>query len=341
MTFYPITRNHSIAPTLVVTSLVVALLQTLFGPAGNLGALWSNVGLSALIAACLWDMNSRYHFVGSHGNYAFMMGMVLLPAALNLPLLHLTSMVTPALDGGPQGLLPSWMMGVAEVALVALLFLAFSAWQQRSASVLYLCVGALLGGLTLLHAHFLYWVVLIPVILYHTRSFAWRNWWSALTGVVLGGWIVYFLTFLVDEPTADTLWQRLPEQLVAFDSLEITHYALWPLVYMAGFSIPVLILSLTGFLPGVGDSIRTRDSLSLISSFSIFFLVLALFDGALLPVYVALIAVTLTLQLSIRQGMLQSVANEWWNFLYLLFLLLLGAVPLLIEPIRKLIAYLN
>jgi hypothetical protein len=339
MTFYPITRNHSIAPTLVTCSIVVALLQTLLGPSGLLGALWTNLGASALIAACLWDMNSRYHFLGSRGNYAFMMGLVLLPAALNLPLLHLADMVSPALDGGPQGLLPSWMMLVAVGVLVVLLFLAFGAWQMRQGTVLYLFLGALIGGLSLLHAHFLYWAVLIPVVLYHSRSFSWRNLWSAFTGVVLGLWVVYFLTFLVDEATADALLAGLPAQLIEFDSLEITHYALWPLIYMAGFSIPVLILSLTGFLPGVGDSIRTRDSLSLISSCSIFFLILAIFDGALLPVYVALMAVTLTLQLSIRQGMLQSAAVEWWNFLYLIFLLLLGAVPLLIDPVQRLIEW--
>jgi hypothetical protein len=341
MTFYPISRNHSIAPTLVVSSLVVALLQTLLGPSGLLGAIWCNVGASALIAACLWDMNSRYHFLGSHGNYAFMMGMVLLPAAMNLPLLHLPDLVSPRPDGGPQALLPSWMPVAATLVLVALLFLGFSAWQRREASLLYLVLGLFLGGLTLLHAHFFYWVLLIPIVLYHSRSFSARNFWSAATGVVLGLWIGYFLTFLVDAPTADALLTSLPRRLITFHSLEITHYALWPLVYMAGFSIPVLILSLTGFLPGVGDSIRTRDSLSLISSFSIFFLLLALFDGALLPVYVALIAVTLTLQLSIRQGLLQSAVGEWWTFLYLLFLLLLGAVPVLIEPVRRLIAWLN
>jgi hypothetical protein len=260
---------------------------------------------------------------------------------MNLPLLHLPELVSPRPDGGPQALLPSWMMAVAALVLVALLFLAFSAWQQRAASVLYLVLGAFLGGLTLLHAHFFYWVLLIPIILYHTRSFSARNFWSAVTGVVLGLWIGYFVTFLVNAPVADALLIALPTQLVTFHSLEITHYALWPLVYMAGFSIPVLILSLTGFLPGVGDSIRTRDSLSLISSFSIFFLVLALFDGALLPVYVALIAVTLTLQLSIRQGTLQSAVGEWWSLLYLIFLLLLGAVPVLIDPVQRLIEWLN
>ncbi len=337
MTFYPITRNHSIAPTLVVSSLIVALLQTFLGASVNFGAIWSNVGASALIAACLWDMNSRYHFIGSHGNYAFMTGMVLLPAAMNLPLLHLTDMVSASLDGGPQSLLPSWMMIVAVAALVLLLFLAFGAWQQRSASVLYLVLGALIGALTMLHAHFLYWALLIPAVLYHSRSFSLRNLWSALTGIVLGLWVVYFLTFLVQGDEADALLFALPGELISFHNLEVTHYTLWPLIYMAGFSVPVMILSLTGFLPGVGDSIRTRDSLSLISTFSIFFLILALFDGALLPVYVALLAVMLTLQLSIRQGMLQSAANEWWHLLYLIFLLLLGAVPLLIEPVARLI----
>jgi hypothetical protein len=37
--------------------------------------------------------------------------------------------------------------------------------------------------------------------------------------------------------------------------------------------------------------------------------------------------------------MLQSAAVEWWNFLYLIFLLLLGAVPLLIDPVQRLIEW--
>ncbi len=336
MTFFPITRNHSIAPILIVSSLLVAGLQTYIGSADNFGALWCNVGASALLSACLWDMVSRYHFTGTHSNYAFMLGMVLLPAATNIPLLNFGEKISPALDGGPQGLLPSWMVLVAMVALVLQFFLAFAAWQRHMAVVLFTCSGILLGGLSMLHSHFLYWIFLYPILFYHSRCFSWRNFWSALTGVLFGIWIVYIVAFLCQREVADALVLRIPTTLFQFENVDLNSYGGWPLFYLACFTIPTLLLSLTGFLPTVGESIRTHDGMALVGSVGILMLILALFDGAWLPVYMGVLSLILTLQMAIRLSTLQSIANEWWSLFYLILMLLLGFLPLIVAPLRGL-----
>lgn len=326
MAIFPLTHCRYTVPAIVGLCLAVAIVQTIFGISENVGAIWCNVGASALIATCLWDIIDRFHLVRSHSALTFMLTFVLLTSAIGFPLQFMPSAVTPAMDSC-SGSLPSWLLLLALGGQLLCLALMLRTWQRRHAPLAYLSIGLIIGLLASLHPHFLLWLILLPSAFYQMRSFSWRNLWSSLTGVILSTWIIYVITFLTaDETSADRLLLSY-STLTAFDMPDLRDMDLWTLLYLALVSAPAALLGITGILPGSGDSVRTHSSMALISALIFTLLALIVVDGTLFPVYTSIIALLFATQLSIHLSHWQNAVYEWWIIILLLAILALGVVP--------------
>jgi len=329
MTFLPITRCRYTVPVIVGLCFAVAIVQTLFGLPESIGAIWCNVGAAALIATCLWDIIDRYHLIRSRSKLAFMFAFVLLTTATGFPLQFMPSTITPAMENRRESL-PSWLLLLALGGQLLCLALMLRTWQRRHAPLAYLSIGLIIGFLSTLHPHFLFWLLLLPSAFYQMRSFSWRNLWSALTGVIVSVWIVYVVTFLIaDEASADKMLLSY-STFMSFDLPDLRSMGLWTLLYFALFSIPAMFLAIAGILPGSGDSVRTHSSMALISALIFTLLALTFVDGALLPIYIGLIALFLATQFSILISHWQNAVYEWWVTAVLLAMLALGVVPFFI-----------
>lgn len=326
MAICPLSHCRYTVPAIVGLCLAVAIVQTIFGISESVGAIWCNVGASALIATCLWDIIDRFHLVRNRSGFTFLLAFVLLTTAIGFPLQFMPSAVTPAMESQP-GSLPSWLLLLALGGQVLCLTLMLHTWQRRHAPLAYLSIGLIIGLLASLHPHFLFWLILLPSAFYQMRSFSWRNLWSSLTGVILSTWIIYVLTFLTtDEASADLLLISY-SSLTAFDMPDLRNMELWTLLYFALISAPAVLLGITGILPGSGDSVRTHSSMALISALIFTLLALTFVDGTLFPVYTSLISLFLATQLSIHLSHWQNAVYEWWITIILLAMLALGVVP--------------
>lgn len=326
MTILPITRCRYTVPAIIGLCFAVAIVQTIFGNPESIGAIWCNVGASALIATCLWDIIDRYHLVRSRSKLTFMLTFVLLTTATGFPLQFMPSFITPAMESR-HGNLPSWLLLLALGGQLLCLTLLLRTWQRRHAPLAYLSIGLIIGLLSTLHPHFLFWLLLLPSAFYQMRSFSWRNLWSTVTGGVLSVWIVYVITFLMaDEASADKMLLSYAA-VTTFDLPDLRSLGLWALLYFALFSVPATFLAITGILPGSGDSVRTHSSMALISAIIFTLLALTFVDGALLPIYIGLIGLFLATQFSILISHWQNAVYEWWIIAILVAMLALGVVP--------------
>lgn len=326
MTFLPITRCRYTVPAIVGLCFAVAIAQTIFGNPESIGAIWCNVGASALIATCLWDIIDRYHLVRNRSKLTFMFAFVSLTAATGFPLQFMPASITPAMESR-HGALPSWLLLLALGGQLLCLALMLRTWQRRHAPLAYLSIGLIIGLLSTLHPHFLFWLLLLPAAFYQMRSFSWRNLWSTVSGIILSAWIVYAVTFLMaDETSADKVLLSYTK-LAAFDLPDLRDMGLWALLYFALFSVPATFLAIAGILPGSGDSVRTHSSMALISALIFTLLAFSFVDGALLPVHIGLIALFLATQFSILISHWQNAVYEWWVTFILLAMLALGVAP--------------
>ena len=179
---HPLSRVPYIPPLLILLSIALVVAQMILGDA-NVMALWVNWIISGCVAAGIWYVTKNYHLCGIYEGKAFTISWPILSACLNFTLCHF-----PHTE--------QFIMGILLLlAMLSVLSLLLSVWQDAYSVGKHLIVGLIIGLTSTLLPHTLLWLLLLPLVSYHMRSWSTRNTFSTLTGAILGIWFVYCALF--------------------------------------------------------------------------------------------------------------------------------------------------
>lgn len=322
---FPLSKFSYTTPLLILLSIALVVAQMILDDA-NVYALWTNWTFAGIISVGIWYVTKLYKLCGVNEGKSITISWPLLCACLNFSLCHF-----PYTEHFWWGIL-------LIIAMLSALAILLSLWQGTSTVGWHLVIGMLIGFISTLLPHTLLWLLLLPLVDYHMRSWSWRNASGTLTGAVLSIWIVYCTLFLWEEymgPTASGLFsadQVLRNYALLIDpenfNLMSVGFDLWQLLFLSLMALLVIIYSISALLLNVGNSIRTDASISLISTLSISMVVLLFFDITHLSLYISLLALFLSIQLTIHQANVRTSFNEWWTLFIILAMMSLTALPL-------------
>lgn len=100
----------------------------------------------------------------------------------------------------------------ANIPLIWSVHWIFSVYRQNDAKDRYFNAGTLMGAATLISTSLLWLTPILFVCIAYTRSFKWREWWLALSGLLLP-WFMYLTLKWVVDPSfiqGFDLWAALP-----------------------------------------------------------------------------------------------------------------------------------
>lgn len=315
---FPLSRNKGVSFFLILLSAILIVGQTLLTD-GDPFVLWGNWLLSGACALTLWFVLGRFHLGGVSEGKSLGIAWPLMSVTQNFAYLYFASDY-PAYKG---------MLQVA--ALMLIVSLALSIWQDERATVRCLAVGLLIGLSSALFPHTVLWLLLGPVIVYHTRSVSSRNIFSILTGTVLGLWIMYcYLFVFYGQEEADALPLQFAEifNLSGYATVLQT-FQVWQWLYLALMALLVIAYSISAAVLGTGHSVRASDSIMLLCNLSIAVVIFMCLDPNHTALYICQLSLFLGIQLSVHQANLHSSANEWWTILIILGGIGLSVFPLL------------
>lgn len=315
----PLSKHKKIfVPINIGLNLALVVAQSILSDASVM-ALWVNWVASAFLAGGVWDMVSRYRLGHTSAGMAVPLSWTFICVVLNFTLIHFPSFE------------PQWKCLLQEFCLLGIVMLAINTWQVTIATGRYMIIGLIIGVLSVIMPHTLAWVFMLPWAFYCLRSWSWRNWWSAITGVALGIWVAYCgLFFFIDEALADGLFARYAVLFDIASPDRADGFTLWHWLFIAAMALMLVSYAASGFFLNVGDSLRGHASLTLISSFSLAMTVLALLDLDHLSIYVGIMSIFLSIQVSVHHASLHSIVHEWWVIFSLAIFLAFGVLPLVI-----------
>ena len=182
---------------------------------------------------------------------------------------------------------------VQQLALLAFLSLQMSLWQRRVAIIKHMLLGLIIGLTSTLCPHALLWIVLLLIASYYMRCSSLRNMMSALTGIVLGIWVVYLALFIfISIDAADGMMAAYLRLFQAPPLAELAAMGTWCTAFVA-----------------------YEASIVLVSVLSLVMMGLLVLDAAHLATLLPMLATLLALQLTIQQANLRSALVEWWILL--------------------------
>lgn len=311
---------------LMLLSIGLVVAQMILDDA-PMAPLWANWLFAGVISAGIWHVTKRYHLCGIYDGKAFAISWPVLSACMNFSLCYF-----PRTE--------QFFMGVLLLlAMLSALSVTLSVWQDKNAVGKHMLIGLIIGFISTMLPHTLLWLLFLPLSAYHMRCWSPRNTFSTITGALLGIWFVYCVLFFWEEyggaETGIVLFsadQMLRNYLVIIrpESVDLVSagFGLWQWLFLGLIALLVVIYSISAMLLNAGNSIRAGASISLISTLSIFMVVLSFFDVAHLSFYISLLALFLSIQLTIHQANLHSAFNEWWTILIILSMIALTALPL-------------
>lgn len=281
--------------------------------------LWSNWVVAGGFALILWNILGRFHLGGVSDGKALAITWPLMSVTLNFSYLYFA---------------PDYpfYQGILQLfALMSMITLMLSIWQEESATLRNLSIGLFIGFCSTFFPHTILWLFMVPVALFHMRSTSSRNGFNVLTGAILGVWIDYFLLFVIQGPdTADRLFLQFVDIIDMADyAYALSTISLWQWLYLAMLALLVIVYSISAMLLGTGHSVRSSASIMLLSTMSIAQVFFLCFDLGHTALYICQLALFLGIQLSIHQANIRSSANEWWTIFILLLGFAISVLPLL------------
>lgn len=316
--YAPLTQYRHVTPVLILLSAALVAVLVLLGQATP-KALWSAWITSGVLSTGIWHIVARFRLDGGASVKAFAISWPLLTASMCFAQCYLVP-----LSGDGEGI---WAI-VQQLALLAFLSLQMSLWQRRVAIIKHLLLGGIIGLTSTLCPHALGWIVLLLIASYYMRCSSLRNMMSALTGIVLGIWVVYLAHFLfIGIDAADGmmaaylgLFQAPPlERLVAMGT--------WSTAFVAYVGLLLLVYALAGLAIDVGQTVRAEASIGLVSVLSLVMMALLVLDASHLATLLPMLTTFLALQLTIQQANLRSALVEWWILLIIAVGMVLCLLP--------------
>lgn len=329
---YPLSRFSYTTPLLILLSMSLVIAQMLLDDANGL-ALWGNWLFAGIVSGGIWHVTKRYHLCGLNDGKSITISWPLLSAGMNFALCHF-----PRTEQFYVGIL-------LLLSILVVLSLILSVWQETVSVIRHMTIGLIIGGVSTLLPYTLLWLFLLPVASYHMRSWSLRNAFSVITGALLGIWMVYCALFFWGEwltggaiPPPPVGADHIILQyftLISPESIDLlsSGFGLWHWLFLALIALLVVVYSISAMLLNAGGSIRSSASISLISTLSISMVVFALLDSGHLSIYVSLLMLFLSIQLTIHQANVCSAFNEWWTLFIILCTLALTALPLITSSI--------
>lgn len=303
---------------LILLSAVLVVGQILLTGADPF-VLWLNWGVAGIFSLGLWLLMGKFHLGGVSDGKSMAIVWPLMSVTLNFAYLYFNPS-NPVLFG---------LLHLS--ALMGIITLMLSIWQEEQATLRNLCIGLLIGICSTFFPHTILWLLLIPLAMFHLRSTSLRNGCSILTGALMGIWIVYCLYFIGQgAEAADGIIRKFSELFDMASYVEVlSSFSLWHWLFIAMLVLMVIIYSLSAMVLGTGHSVRASACIMLISTLSIasvFFLCIDINNTAL---YICQLALFLCIQLTIHQANLRSSANEWWTIFIILLSFGISVLPLI------------
>lgn len=317
MFYFPLSKSKGITPLLVVISAALIVGQMILTD-GNPLVLWGNWATAGLLSAGLWYVMGRFHLGGVTEGKALAITWPLMSITLNFAYLYF-DITYP------------YFRGLVQLfALMGIITLVLSIWQEEQSTLRTLCIGILIGLSSTFFPHTILWIFMVPFIMFHMRATSSRNVFSILTGALLGVWFDYCLLFFQGPEVADAML------LQYLDIFQTNHYIqalhalnLWQWLYLAIMALMVIVYSISAMLLGTGHSMRASASIMLLSTLSIAAVIFLCFDLMHTALYICQLSLFLCIQLTIHQANLRSSANEWWTLFIMVLCVVISILPLL------------
>ena len=316
--YAPLTQYRHVTPVLISLSAGLVAVLVLLGQATP-KVLWGAWVTAGVLSTGIWHIVARFRLDGGASVKAFAISWPLLTASMCFAQCYLVTQ-----GSGDEGI---WGI-VQQLALLAFLSLQMSLWQRRVAIIKHLLLGGIIGLTSTLCPHTLLWIVLLLIASYYMRCSSLRNMMSALTGIVLGIWVVYLAHFFfIGIDAADGmmaaylgLFQAPPlERLVAMGT--------WSTAFVAYVGLLLLVYALAGLAIDVGQTVRAEASIGLVSVLSLVMMALLVLDASHLATLLPMLTTFLALQLTIQQANLRSALVEWWILLIIAVGMVLCLLP--------------
>jgi hypothetical protein len=231
-----------------------------------------------------------------------------------------------------------------QLAIITIISLQMSLWQRRIAIIKHLLLGLIIGLISTLHPHLILLVLLLPIAGYYMRCLSPRNLLSALTGTVLGIWIIYLILCILPllgskeggiEAADQMIMAYSPYRLLSAPLQTFltpqTLFSPWQLALLVYVVLLLLIHTLTSLAVDLGQSVRAEASIMMLSISSIAFIVLLIFDASHLSIHLVTLALLLALLLTIHQANAHHPLVEWWILLIQLVGMALCLLPLFVN----------
>lgn len=298
---------------LIIASLVLTLAQIYLGQ-GEQMTLLANWAGSGFLAFGIWSILSRFHLSQEGHSQAVYISWPILATSINLTVCTM-------------GATRPWAELLSLASVLIILTLGLSTWQQKRAPWPFLYTGLLTGAMSLYQIRFLLFLVLIFVFFYHMRSWSWRNFWSLITGTIMGFWGAYVACFaLRSEAVAD---QMVLSALSATElRLEIPQLDLWQWLFVGLLLVEMMFFAITGLFRNLGTSIRTHASILLLTTLSLLQVIASIVDISNFQQHLGILALYMSILLSLHNVNLRSTANEWWTVGIVVLCMALVAIPL-------------
>ena len=332
--YAPLTTYRHITPLLILLSLGLVVVLMLLGaaPPRTLILGWIIAGL---LTVGIRHIVARFRLDGGASVKAF---------AIGWPLLTVVQCSVICLFSSPLTLNPSPLPPLLQqLAIITIISLQMSLWQRRVAIIKHLLLGLIIGLISTLHHHLILLVLLLPITGYYMRCLSPRNLLSAITGIVLGIWIIYLILCILPLlgskeggiATADQMimayspYRLLSSPLQTFQPPQTTQtlFSPWQLALLVYVVLLLLIHTLTSLAVDLGQSVRAEASIMMLSIVSIAFIVLLILDASHLSIHLVTLALLLALLLTIHQANPHHPLVEWWILIIQLVGIILAILP--------------
>lgn len=196
------------------------------------------------------------------------------------------------------------------VATVIVCLLLVSSWANSIATIQHLSIGLIIGLLSVLSPTTMIGGILTIISLVFVRGVSIRNIGSQLTGIILGIWIVFAITFIFDsEGSAYGLISNYQSLFGNIGQILDSELGWMSWLYI-GFALFIqVIYSLAGFASSVGHTMQTQGAVSLISFCSIGVMILIVLDFGNAYIYLPVLTTLTAIHLSILNANLQQQIN--------------------------------
>ncbi len=314
--YAPFSQYKHITPMLIGLSIGLVVALMLLSDADP-QVLWISWAVAGVLSAGIWHIVSRFRLDGGASVKAFAISWPLLTGSLCFTYCHF-----------PQSQ-PFYLGLIQQLSLLAFLSLEMSLWQRHKAIIKHLLLGLVIGLTSTLIPHTILWIFLLPIASYHMRSWSIRNLMSAVTGIVIGIWIIYLVLFFgTGMEAADQMILQYATVIHTLDFSLLASLGMWQYIFLGFIALLLIVYTFSGLAIDVGQSVRAEASIILISSLSLALVVLLVYDVQHLTSYISMFSLLLGLQFTIHQANLDAVVNEWWILLILLISAALCVIPI-------------